>query len=143
MRLSGGGSFFCRWWKIFASGQIWGRELAGFLLRPVGNSPGPEWLRKKGEQVFRPLSAGQNYGKGKVSAEVEEIVRQRGTQNRQGFQEQANLLKVRIEHAERPAGRRDPAFEEAVRKIFGSFWGNGGKNETELARDLRATIQFE
>jgi len=113
--------FFCAGGKFSASGQIWGRELAGILLRPGSETLlAPEWLGKKGEQVFQALyRAGQELvEKGKVSAEVEQIVRQPWTQNRQGFQEQANLFwKVRIEHAERSRrGDETRPFEEAVRE---------------------------
>jgi multimeric flavodoxin WrbA/putative sterol carrier protein len=126
-----------------------GRELAGILLRPGSESLlAPEWLGKKGEQVFQALyRAGQEVvEKGRVSAEVEEIIRQPWTQNRQGFQEQANLFwKVRIEHTERSRrGEETRPFEEAVREDIRILLGGMAvRMRRELAGDLRATIQFE
>jgi putative NADPH-quinone reductase/putative sterol carrier protein len=126
-----------------------GRELAGILLRPGSESLlAPEWLGKKGELVFQGLyRAGQELvEEGKVSAEAEEIIRQPWTQNRQGFQEQANLFwKVRIEHAERSRrGEETRPFEEAVREDIRILLGGMAvRMRRELAGDLRATIQFE
>ncbi|HEX7371851.1 MAG TPA: SCP2 sterol-binding domain-containing protein, partial [Thermodesulfobacteriota bacterium] len=119
------------------------------LLRPGSESLlAPEWLGKKGELVFQGLyRAGQELvEEGKVSAEAEEIIRQPWTQNRQGFQEQANLFwKVRIEHAERSRrGEETRPFEEAVREDIRILLGGMAvRMRRELTGDLRATIQFE
>jgi multimeric flavodoxin WrbA/putative sterol carrier protein len=125
-----------------------GRELAGVLLRPGSESLlAPEWLGKKGEQVFQGLyRAGQEVvEKGRVSAEVEEIVCQPWTHNRRGFQDQANLFwQVRIEHAERSRrGEETRAFEEAVREDIRILLGGmAARMRRETAGDLQATIQF-
>jgi multimeric flavodoxin WrbA/putative sterol carrier protein len=126
-----------------------GRELAGILLRPGSESLlAPEWLGKKGEEVLQGFyRAGEELvEKGRVSGEVEELVRQPWTKNRQGFQEQANVFwRVRIEHAERSRrGEDQRPFEEAVREDMRILLGGMAVRwRREMARDLEAAIQFE
>jgi putative sterol carrier protein/putative NADPH-quinone reductase len=126
-----------------------GRELVGVLLRPGSESMRfIDRMGKKGEEVLRGFyRAGQEVvEKGKISPETEEVVSQEWTQNRRGFQDQANLFwNLCMEHAERTRRGEetrllDEALKNDIRLILGGM--AVGLNREE-AKNLRATIQFD
>lgn len=125
-----------------------GKNLAGILLRPGAESMlFIDRLGKKGEAVLQGFyQAGQEIvEKGAVSKEVEEIVRQEWTENRRGFQEQANLFwTIRLEHAEHARrGEEKRPFEEAIREDIRMILGGMAASfNRQAAGDLQATIQF-
>jgi len=125
------------------------RELAGVLLRPGAESMRfIEKLGKKGEDVLNGFyRAGQEIvEKGRISQEVEEIVRQEWTKNRRGFQDQANLfMTIRLEHGERTRrGEEKRPFEEAIKEDIRILLGGMAVSfKREAAGDLEATIQFD
>jgi putative sterol carrier protein/putative NADPH-quinone reductase len=125
------------------------KELAGVLLRPGSESMiVMEWLGKKGQEVLQGFyRAGQELvEKGRVTEEVEEIVRQPWTKNRLGFQEQSNLFwNIRQEHAVRTGrGDENRPFEEAIQEDTRFILGGMAMSfKREVAEDLKATIQFD
>ncbi len=124
-------------------------ELAGVLLRPGSEALiVADWLGKKAEQVFQGFyRAGREIvEKGKVSPEVEEIVRQEWSKNRKGVYEQANLFwTIRMEHAAKTErGEETRPFEEAYRAdIRIVLSGMAVSFKREAYPDLQAVIQFD